>query len=127
IQADTTQGIEMASMIDGGFQILAGYDRATNMVYVSNSSDSADGSYTHGMVAMAVQPDCSLAPAWQQPLGPLDDVVPPPTVANGVVYFGLAGNSAVVALDAVTGSPLWKSGSDIQGAVYGAPMVVNGQ
>ena len=57
----------------------------------------------------------------------LDDVVPPPTVANGVVYFGLAGNSAVVALDAITGTPLWKSGSDIQGAVYGAPMVVNGQ
>jgi outer membrane protein assembly factor BamB len=34
---------------------------------------------------------------------------------------------AVVALDAVTGTPLWKSGSEIHGGVYGAPMVVNGQ
>jgi hypothetical protein len=114
---------------DGSFQNEPAYDPLTNMLYVSNSSDYPPGSptYLHGLVALKVQADCSLALAWQQPVGQQPDVVPPPTVANGVVYYGDGGDAHVYAFDAATGRYLWDSGSSLQEGVHGANTVVNGR
>jgi outer membrane protein assembly factor BamB len=82
--------------------------------------------YQHGLVAFKVQPDCTLALAWQQTVGPNLTSVSPPTVANGVVYYGDGPGNTLRAFDASTGTPLWDSGSTIQGPIFAAPTVVDG-
>jgi outer membrane protein assembly factor BamB len=95
-------------------------------MFIGNSSDSAP--FVEGIVALKVQPDCSLALAWQNSVsdpGPWASVSPP-TVANGVVYYGNGVGNKEFAFDAATGTKLWDSGATIGGPIYAAPTVVNG-
>jgi outer membrane protein assembly factor BamB len=101
----------------------------TNMLYVSNPSDSSAGTFFHGIVALKVQSDCTLALAWQQQDGSNSESLyslpySAPTVANGVVYHG-AGGSKVFAFNASTGQQLWSSSTI--GYIFSAPIVVNGR
>jgi len=79
------------------------------------------------MVALEVDANCQLNLAWQVRIGPNFASVSPPTVAGGVVYYGDGPGKRLLAFNAVTGALLWSSGSTIQGAIFGAPMVVNGR
>ena len=108
------------------------YDPARRLVYVNNPSDSRDGKFKHGLVALKVGADCDLSVKWQTVLGPprkpgQEHASIPPTVANGVVYAVRSADSAVYALDAATGRQLWSSGTRITGGIYGAVTVANGQ
>ncbi len=127
IDSGPLQRIQVASPKDGAFQNLPAYSPVTNMLYVSNSSNSSlTGPYFHGLVAFDIQPDCTIALAWQQTVGNRKVVVPPPTVANGVVYYADATGDQLFAFDAATGAHLWDSGTLFTAALYGAPMVVDG-
>jgi hypothetical protein len=110
----------------GAFAGVVAFSPVTNMLYVSNPHDSNDGTYLHGLIALQVQANCSLKLAWQQTVGLDTFAVSSPTVANGVVYYGLGYHRQVFAFDAATGDVLWNSGSMIGGAVFGAPSVANG-
>jgi outer membrane protein assembly factor BamB len=121
--------VQRLQIADAGveqFQGSPAYSPDTNLVYVVNPSDSIDGSFRHGLVALSVRPDCTLGLAWQTEAGPNRSIGSPPTVAGGVVYFADGFGRKVFALDARTGEQLWDSGSTIAGAVYTAPVVVNG-
>jgi outer membrane protein assembly factor BamB len=79
------------------------------------------------MVALSVDVNCQLTLAWQTIAGDNFQVVSPPTVAGGVVYYGTGAGSQLLAFDALSGTQLWSSNTTIQGPIYGAPMVVNGR
>jgi outer membrane protein assembly factor BamB len=124
VEDGPTQAIQVANRRDWQFNGIPAYSPETNMVYIGNSSSSRV--YTHGMVALSVGKDCRLALAWQQPAGPKASSVSPPVVANGVVYYGDGFGSTEYAFDASSGARLWTSGSEIGGALYAEPIVVNG-
>ena len=96
------------------------------MLYISNNSDSNTGTYFHGLVALHAGSNCQLSLAWQQTVGPNYTSDSPPTVANGVVYYGDGYGNTERAFNAATGAQLWSSGSAIGGGLYAAPIVVNG-
>jgi outer membrane protein assembly factor BamB len=127
VSAGYTQRLQIASIKDGQFNGIPAYSSQTQMLYLSNSSDSNVGTYKHGMVALKVQPDCSLRLAWQVTVGPNFSSVSPPTVANGVVYYGDGPGDQLLAFDAATGAQLWNSGTTIAGPVFATPMVANGK
>jgi hypothetical protein len=130
IGAGPMQRIQIANssdLGDGSFVGVPSYSAATNMVYVSNSSWSDDNTYAPGMVALQVQPGCTLAKAWNDDLGFNDQPVSPATVANGVVYEGDGNSSKLFAFNAQTGTQLWDSGDTIGGSLYAAPTVVDGR
>jgi outer membrane protein assembly factor BamB len=127
IQNGPLQRMQIANINDDKFIGVPAYSPQQNMVYVSNSSDSSNGTTKHGMVALKVQPNCTLTPAWQQNVGPNPVAPSPPTVANGVVYYGDGWGNQTFAFDATTGQQLWNSGSRIGGPIYDAPSVANGQ
>jgi outer membrane protein assembly factor BamB len=79
------------------------------------------------MVALRAAADCTLSLAWQQPVGPNQASVSPPTVANGIVYYGDGFGNTEYAFEATTGKPLWNSASTIGGGLYAAPTVINGK
>jgi len=110
----------------GVFAGVVAWSPVANMLYVSSPHDSTDGTYLHGLIALLVQADCTLKLAWQKTVGLNTFAVSSPTVANGVVYYGLGYHDQVFAFDAATGEELWNSGSTITGAVFGAPSVANG-
>jgi outer membrane protein assembly factor BamB len=116
------------SSADGQFVGIPAFSPATNMVYVSNPTDSNDGTYQHGMVALKVQSDCTLTLAWQTQVGSMigqgNAAFSPPTIANGVVYMGDGLGQQVFAFDAKTGKQLWAS-STITGSIFAAPLVFN--
>ncbi len=121
-----TQRLQIGNVGDWQFNGIPAYSPVTNTMFIGNSSDSAP--FVEGMVALNVQPDCSLALAWQNSVsdpGPWSSVSPP-TVANGVVYYGNGVGNKEFAFDAATGTKLWDSGTTIGGAIYAAPAVVNG-
>ena len=120
------QRIQMADVTNDQFNGIPAWSPVTNMLYIGNSSDSGDGAYTHGMVALQAGPSCTLVPSWQQSVGPNLSSVSPPVVANGVVYYGDGPGNQLLAFDAAKGTPLWNSGSTITGPIYSAPTVVNG-
>jgi outer membrane protein assembly factor BamB len=121
------QRIQMSDVTDYEFTGNPAWSPVTNMLYIGNSSDSGDGNYTHGMVALQAGPGCTLVPAWQQSVGPNDTNVAPPTVANGVVYYGDGTGNQLFAFNAATGTQLWNSGNTITGPIYASPTVVNGK
>jgi outer membrane protein assembly factor BamB len=128
LNAGPMQRLQLADVNGWQFNGIPAYSPATNMVYVGNSSDSNEGLYKHGMVSLMVAPDtCTLTLAWQQTVGPTAASVSPPTVANGVVYYGDGPGHQEFAFDAATGTQLWNSGSTITGDLYATPMVVNGR
>ncbi|HEX9236906.1 MAG TPA: PQQ-binding-like beta-propeller repeat protein, partial [Actinomycetota bacterium] len=127
ISSGATQRLQVASVNDWEFNGIPAYSPVTNTVYIGNSSDSSQGAYKHGMVALQVQNDCSLKLSWQNTIGPNFASVSPPTVANGVVYYGDGPGNQELAFDATTGTKLWDSGSTITGSLYAAPIVANGR
>jgi outer membrane protein assembly factor BamB len=50
-------------------------------------------------------------------------VLSPASVASGVVYWGNGFEGEVFAFDATSGAALWNSGSTINGAVFGQPLI----
>jgi outer membrane protein assembly factor BamB len=128
LSSGALQRIQIADVDDWQFNGIPAYSPVTNMVYVSNSSTSNEGTFVNGMVALRVAPDtCSLTLAWQYEAGWPWASVSPPTVANGVVYYGDGPNDHVYAFDAATGEKLWDSETLIKAAIYAAPIVVNGR
>src|SRR5579871_1572423 len=127
IASGPVQTLQIADVNDWQFNGIPAYSPDTNLVYVSNSSDSSSDVYQHGMVALAVEPGCTLGLAWQQTVGPNLSSVSPPTVAGGVVYYGDGIGSTLRAFDAQSGTPLWDSGGTIGGPIFAAPTVVDGR
>jgi outer membrane protein assembly factor BamB len=132
------QTIQVADVNDWEFNSIPAYDPQTDMLYVTSASDSSDQDgggnplYRQGITAFQVQaaPDCTLdtTAAWSQPAGLGYDIsLSPPTVANGVVYYGDGGGDTELAFDAATGAPLWDSGSSIGGPIFAAPGVASGR
>jgi outer membrane protein assembly factor BamB len=126
LNAGYTQRLEIATVKHGQFNGIPAWSPKQNMLYVSNSSDSVTGTYFHGLVALHAGSNCQLSLAWQDTVGPNLASVSPPTVANGVVYYGDGSGNTERAFNAETGAPLWSSGSAIGGGLYAAPIVVNG-
>lgn len=125
ISAGPTQRLQLASVNDFQFNGIPAYSASLRTLYIGSSSDSSP--YLHGMIALKVKSDCRLALRWNTQVGPNRTSVSPPTIANGVVYYGDGSGHAVHAFDAKTGAQLWSSGTQISGLTYGAPTVVNGE
>jgi outer membrane protein assembly factor BamB len=127
VSAGPTQRLQVANINDWQFNGIPAWSDTTHLLYISNSSNSNSAGTKHGMVAFSVDANCQLSLAWQTKVGPNFASVSPPTVAGGVVYYGDGPGHQLLAFHAVTGRRLWSSGSTIQGAIFGAPMVVNGR
>jgi len=127
VSAGPNQRLQIANISDWQFNGIPAWSDTTHLLYISNSSDSNSAQTKHGMVALSVGANCNLRLAWQTTVGPNFASVSPPTVAGGVVYYGDGPGSQLLAFDAVTGTQLWSSQSTITGAIYGAPIVVNGR
>ncbi len=127
VSAGPNQRLQIANVSDWQFNGIPAWSDTTHLLYIGNSSDSNSAQTKHGMVALSVGANCNLRLAWQTTVGSNFASVSPPTVAGGVVYYGDGPGSQLLAFDAVTGTQLWSSQSIIAGAIYGAPMVVNGQ
>jgi outer membrane protein assembly factor BamB len=113
-----------------GFAFIgaAAYDPSLKNVYVTSNADDGVGVFFHGIIALSVQSDCTLALAWQQQIGFNDlSATIPAIAANGVVYAPTGGGSSVFAFDGSSGQYLWDTGGFAQGGVFAPPMVVNGQ
>src|SRR6266581_7058920 len=127
VSAGPNQRLQIANVGDWQFNGIPAWSDTTHLLYISNSSDSNSDQFMHGMVALSVDANCQLNLAWQTTIGPNFASVSPPTVAGGVVYYGDGPGRQLLAFDAVTGTQLWSSQSTITGAIYGAPIVVNGR
>lgn len=123
--ARSAKMFQMASGLDWQFNGIPAWDPQTQMLYISNSSDSAP--YVHGVVALQAHTNCTLSLAWQQSVGPNFQSVSPPTVAGGIVYYGDGIGNTEYAFNAATGAPVWNSGTTIAGGLFAAPLVANGQ
>jgi len=135
IGSGPVQRLQVADVNDWQFNSIPAFDPVTQMLYVTSASDSSDTDshlnpkYRQGLIAFQVRESCSLKPkpAWSQPANLGYDIsLSPPTVANGVVYYGDGGGDQVLAFDAATGTPLWNSGSTIGDFIFAAPTVANG-
>lgn len=124
------QAIQLNQSLDdlgqGGLSGAPAYSPSTNLLYVVDSGSGIPG-VPAGLVALSVQPDCSVKVAWSQPIGTSisDSPNSTPTIANGAVFVG-ANDGSLRAFDAATGAPLWNS-SSFGSAVYAAPIVANGR
>jgi outer membrane protein assembly factor BamB len=127
VSAGPNQRLQVANVNDWQFNGIPAWSDTTHLLYISNSSNSNSDTTKHGMVAFSVDANCQLQLAWQTKVGPNLVSVSPPTIAGGVVYYGDGPGNQLLVFDAATGAQLWSSGSTIGGAIYGAPMVVNGQ
>ena len=115
---------------------IPAWDRARQLLFVTNPADSSGGTYKPGLLAFRIQ-ECQLALAWQTadatepPAIANGTFLSPPTAANGVVYFAVgspyrdSSPRKLYAISEQTGQVLWTS--DIVGPVLTAPTVVNGQ
>jgi outer membrane protein assembly factor BamB len=108
----------------GQFVGATAYSTATNLFYVGVPVGNT--TFTHGIVALRPQSDCTLALAWQQTAGATsvaDNDNHGVTVANDVVYLTTGIGNKVYAYNAATGTPLWNSGTTITGPTMIAPTV----
>ncbi len=81
-------------------------------------------SFTHGIVALAVQPDCTLTPAWQQTAGPANDFADDNySPANGVVYLTTGLSNGSMPTTRQPAPPLWNSAAVFKGPVMNSPTV----
>jgi outer membrane protein assembly factor BamB len=126
VSAGYQQKLQIASANDWRFNGLPAWDPVTNMLYVTNSTDSSDGTYKHGIVALKAASNCTLSLAWQKTVGTQFTSVSSPTIANGVVYYGDGRSSQEYAFNAATGAQLWSSASTT-GQLFAAPMVADGR
>jgi outer membrane protein assembly factor BamB len=120
------QRLQIASANDWRFNGLPAWDPVTNMLYVTNTTDSSSGTFKHGIVALKAGADCTLSLAWQKTVGIQFTSVSSPTVANGVVYYGDGRDGKAFAFNAATGAQLWSSGTTT-GQIFAAPMVADGR
>jgi outer membrane protein assembly factor BamB len=112
----------------GGLFGIPAYWPAGNMLFVTDAGPGING-IKAGVVGLDVKPDCTLQVGWSVSLPVVGDNQPPsePTVADGVVFVGMANGGAVHAYDAATGADLWNSGNVITGGgTFAAPMVASG-
>ena len=121
------QTLQLADQASEWFNGIPAYSTDENQVYVSNSSDSSVGVFQHGLVAFDIADDCTLTLAWQRTQGANDTSVSPPSVANGVVYWGDGQGMKVFAVAAADGTPLWDSGTTIGGPTFAAPLIADGR
>ena len=114
----------------GGLIGIPAYWPAGNMLFVTDAGPGING-IKAGVVGLDVNPapTCNLRVGWSLSLPVVGDNQPPsePTVADGVVFVGMANGGAVRAYNAATGTDLWNSGNVITGgATFAAPMVAAG-
>jgi PQQ-like domain len=121
------QKLQVADPQNLQFNGIPAYSSTDNKVYVTDSSDSINGVYFHGMLAFKILSNCTLGLAWQQSVGQTGQSISPPTVANGVVYYGDGPANQLLAFNTATGARLWNSGTTIGGGIYAAPTVVDGK
>lgn len=119
------QRIQMSNPEMRLFTGVPAVSRATRTIYVGNPADSPDGRYRHGLVALEVGEDCRAQLAWRRPSGENGAPVSSPIVAGEIAYHAVAGE--IRAYSARTGTPRWRSGNVIQGAIATAPTVVGGR
>jgi hypothetical protein len=104
---------------------VALYYPKTQMVYLITPRAKADGSFVRGLVAFRLDASCRLQVAWQTPLA--TSIATTASIANDVVFVNGGFSGKVHAVNALTGAPLWNSGTSVPGALFAAPVVVNGQ
>ena len=105
---------------------VAGYDPDFQRIYVGNTADSLDGTYTHGLLVFKHRREtarCTSSGSGTLGNGGLSAS---PVTANGVVYFGDASGHQLVALDELTHKKLWTSRQTLHGAAQTEPIVING-
>ncbi len=125
--ARDSQRLQLASVHQQGFKGEPAWDPVTNMLYVFNTSNSSSGTFKHGLVALKAGRNCHVSLAWQRQIGPKQSgAAAPPTVANGVVYFGDVKGDTEYAFDAASGRKLWQS-KVITGPIFAPSTIVNGQ
>jgi outer membrane protein assembly factor BamB len=134
VNAPPIQALALNDAFDGpgvgGLIGIPAYWPAGNMLFVTDAGPGING-INAGVVGLNVNPApaCDLRVGWSLSLPVVGDNQPPsePTVADGVVFVGMANGGAVHAYDAATGTDLWSSGSVITGgATFAAPMVASG-
>ena len=110
------------------------FDPATNAIYFTTYTNSPDGTFQRGVIALKANADCFLAPFWNAALGSNtakgNNIPKPVTIANGVVWvtYVIGATAQLVAFADDTGKPLWDSGTMFSSSnVPGPPMVANGQ
>jgi outer membrane protein assembly factor BamB len=110
------------------------FDPNTNAIYFSSYTNSPDGTFQRGLIALQANTSCLLSPYWNAPLGSSaavgNQIPKPATIANGVVYLSyvIGYESQLVAFADNTGQELWNSGTMFSSTNYlGPPMVANGQ
>ena len=115
---------------DGGGPLIGdlAQDPTAGFLFVSNPDTSPSGTYSHGLLAFAINGSCQLQLAWQAAIGTgSSGPLASPTAVPGVVFLGTGGGNGLYALDSATGATLWNSGSAITDSVYVAPAVLGGQ
>jgi hypothetical protein len=127
IEEGPAQRLQIADAEVEQLQGVPAYSPATRLLYVTNPSNSSDGTYRHGLLAFAVRPNCMIRLAWQKTVGRNNLIGSPPIVAGGVVYVAMAWDQRVYGFDSITGQALWNSGEAIGGAVFAPPVVANGR
>jgi outer membrane protein assembly factor BamB len=103
---------------------VAAWSSQTQMLYVVNNKGTTDMTYVPGIAAFTLDEDCNLQLAWQTQASV--SIGSTPHVANGVVYYTGGFRGVVRALDAMTGTELWNSGTSVSGPFLAAPVVNNG-
>ncbi|WP_159907952.1 outer membrane protein assembly factor BamB family protein [Caballeronia humi] len=119
----------------GNFIGMPAFDPVLNRLYLGNPVDSSSGIVRHGLVALSIQSDCSVAIVWNLSVGVNSAGQNPsisPIVANGVVYYADGIASEVFAVDARSGAQLWSTNNlpvadRVTGGIFTSPTVVNGQ
>lgn len=108
----------------GGIGGTSAYWPAANMLFVGDTGPGVTG-VNGGLVALKVQPNCTLQTSWSVALatGAPNST---PTLANGVVFIAEASTGTLRAYDATTGTALWNSGTAISGPIFAGPMVAKG-
>ncbi len=111
---------------NGDFIGVPAFSPVTNFIYVGAYATLAP--FSQGMNALSVNANCQLRQQWStyvntNPMN-IDGNVPvsPPSVANGVVYFGSGVGNSLYAFNAQTGAQLWTSGA-LDAPVFAPPIV----
>jgi outer membrane protein assembly factor BamB len=106
-------------------QGVTAFSPETGLVYLFDPHTLTP--YKRGLLALrpdTTKPNCPLQLAWNAASTATSGAGSDPTVAGDVVYWGDGFGKTVHANDAVTGAPLWNSGS-LGGLVFSSPMVAN--